>query len=66
MIRGRTQHAALLLDQGSEVAKDLREFVNASLYLADLFLELLDKGLLEYKLLWRELVLEYLCLTLRR
>ena len=49
----RTEHAALLLDQSAEVAEDLRQFVDACLNLADLFLTLLDEGLLECELLRR-------------
>ena len=61
-----TEHAALLLDQGAEVAKDLRQFVYARLNLADLFLALLDEGLLECELLRGQLVLEDLRLPLGR
>ena len=62
----RTEHAALLLDQGADVAEDLRELVDASLNLADLLFALLNEGLLECELLGRELVLEDLRLPLRR
>ena len=61
----RTKHATLLLDESTEVAEDLVEFVNAAFDLPDLGFTLLDKGLLERELLGRQLGLEDLRLTLR-
>ena len=53
--KGLTKHSALLMYERTEVAENLRELVNTSLYLSDLGLAFLDEGLLICEFMWREL-----------
>jgi hypothetical protein len=50
--------------ESTEVVEDLRELMDASLYLTDFLLALLDERLLISKLMWRQLLLKKLRLPL--
>lgn len=54
-LSGLTEHAALLMDKRTEVAKNLGELMNTRLYLSNLSFAFLDEGFLVRKFMRREL-----------
>lgn len=54
-LSGLTEHAALLVYKRTEVAKNLGEFMDTSLYLSNLSFAFLDEGFLVRKFMRREL-----------
>jgi len=55
MLSGLTEHAALFVYERTEVAKNLGEFMDTSLYLSNLSFAFLDEGFLVGKFMRREL-----------
>lgn len=55
LLKGLTEHSALLMNKRTEVAENLGELMNPSLYLSDLGFTFLNQRLLICEFVWRKL-----------